>query len=341
MLLRHGEDEVCSTDTNRYRCSVMAQVLQETAAEKGFFGARKVLRTGNCGQIRKRLCKAKAIGGSKVHHSAWKYDVTSLTFTGFLDQLIVKPVLSCSFSQRNHWNLMTFHCQFDPLWSALSEEYPLTKPPTGGWSWGPTPLFQYQTSELDDHQGLISKPSTSQLPSPAVGRRTPPGRADGGGFELFPRTSSLRPEGWPDPPPKSLAVGESNRKPMGKMGKTMGKTMKSHGSYQGCSHYVTMIQVVFGWIEDEQIVVPIIFYSECAWYCARGCWMRWNILLQPLKWISIYFSMFKRKRKPYRVVSITPRNLWGWLWPTPEALWSAKQKWSTKNLGRTYVYLPL
>ena len=36
------------------------------------------------------------------------------------------------------------------------------------------------------------------------------------------------------------------------------------------------------------------------------------------------------------------RNLWGWLWPTPEALWSAKQKWSTKNLGRTYVvYLPL
>ena len=71
---------------------------------------------------------------------------------------------------------MTFRCQFDPLWSALSEEYPLTKPPTGGWSWGPTPLFQYQTSELDDHQehhGTHLKTinfSTSEfIPSPSRG----------------------------------------------------------------------------------------------------------------------------------------------------------------------------
>ena len=97
---------------------------------------------------------------------------------------------------------------------------------------------------------LISKPSTSQLlnssrPQPWADGLRPDGRtAEVSSYA--PRTSSLRPEGWPDPPPKSLAVGESNRKPMGKMGKTMAKTMKSHESYQGCSHYVTMIQVVFG-----------------------------------------------------------------------------------------------
>lgn len=251
MLLRHGEDEVCSTDTNRYRCSVMAQVLQETAAEKGFFGARKVLRTGNCGQIRKRLCKAKAIGGSKVHHSAWKYDVTSLTFTGFLDQLIVKPVLSCSFSQRNHWNLMTFHCQFDPLWSALSEEYPLTKPPTGGWSWGPTPLFQYQTSELDDHQGLISKPSTSQLPSPAVGRRTPPGRADGGGFELFPKDELLETWGLARSTSKIPGCWRIEPETHGENGKNHGKNHEISwvlsGMFPLCYHDPSGFRMNWGW----------------------------------------------------------------------------------------------
>ena len=193
--------------------------------------------------------------------------------------------------------------------------------------------------------------TSSFTPSPAMGRRTPPGRAapPRRTSSYAPRTSSLRPEGWPGPPPKSLAVGESNRKPMGEnQGKTMGKTMKSHGSYQGCSHGPL-------WYHD-----PSGFRMNWGWTncCAYHLLLRMRMILRKRmfdevkfcshKWISIYFCMFKltvSNRIYNSVLKVRrkfPRNLWGWLWPTPEALWSAKQKWSTKNLGRTYViYLPL
>ena len=65
MLLRHGEDEVCSTDTNRYRCSVMAQVQQETAAERAFLVLAKFCGPVTVAKSEKGFAKPRLLAGQK------------------------------------------------------------------------------------------------------------------------------------------------------------------------------------------------------------------------------------------------------------------------------------